>query len=308
MTADLITALEEALRSTLNFIENTESELGIILGCGDKARAALAASRAAPECQQPDLVTADRYGRRRVAKMYAEIETLRRSIRAEGTEAVQSAWDAVEEHIDYAYRPAALDLTPAPAVEPRTVIGGDASVAVCQICDIAGCKHVRGEAPVVEPVAQALHRSFPEAGDGRPMPPMGDDLMTAGLSADDARFVAVQLAQNGLTLTLAAEPVAWRWRPKESSVWIYDPKPEWLEMQSSDEIDAEPIYAYPPATPAQDAARVPEIAAAFDAGAMAVHREWLRAHENGEGPPRGEPDFSEAASDYAAFRAIGGDA
>ena len=42
-----------------------------------------------------------------------------------------------------------------------------------------------------------LHRSFPEAGDGRPMPPMGDELMTAGLSAEDARFVAVQLRNNG---------------------------------------------------------------------------------------------------------------
>ena len=50
-----------------------------------------------------------------------------------------------------------------------------------------------------------LHRSFPEVGDGRPLPPMGDDLMTAGLSAEDARFVAVQLAQNGLTLVLEAD-------------------------------------------------------------------------------------------------------
>ena len=45
-----------------------------------------------------------------------------------------------------------------------------------------------------------LHRSFPEAGDGRPMPPMGDELMTAGLSAENARFVAVQLRQNGYYL------------------------------------------------------------------------------------------------------------
>lgn len=45
-----------------------------------------------------------------------------------------------------------------------------------------------------------LHRSFPEAGDGRPMPPMGDDLMTAGLSPEDARFVAIQLRQNGFYL------------------------------------------------------------------------------------------------------------
>jgi hypothetical protein len=45
-----------------------------------------------------------------------------------------------------------------------------------------------------------LHRSFPDAGDGRPLPPMGDELMTAGLSAEDARFVAVQLRQNGYYL------------------------------------------------------------------------------------------------------------
>ncbi|UOF80330.1 hypothetical protein [Caudoviricetes sp.] len=37
-----VLALVEALRSTLNFIENTEGEMGVILGCGDKARAALA--------------------------------------------------------------------------------------------------------------------------------------------------------------------------------------------------------------------------------------------------------------------------
>lgn len=37
-----VAALVEALRSTLNFIENTEGEMGVILGCGDKARAALA--------------------------------------------------------------------------------------------------------------------------------------------------------------------------------------------------------------------------------------------------------------------------
>ena len=45
-----------------------------------------------------------------------------------------------------------------------------------------------------------LHRSFPDAGDGRPLPPMGEELMTAGLSPEDARFVAVQLRQSGYWL------------------------------------------------------------------------------------------------------------
>jgi len=64
-------------------------------------------------------------------------------------------------------------------------------------------------------VSDHLHRSFPEAGDGRPLPPMGDELMTAGLNAEDARFVAVQLAQNGLALTPAATLAQLRrWRDK----------------------------------------------------------------------------------------------
>jgi hypothetical protein len=36
---------------------------------------------------------------------------------------------------------------------------------------------------------------------------MGDTLMTAGLSADDARFVAVQLEQNGWTLAPIAQAI-----------------------------------------------------------------------------------------------------
>lgn len=52
---------------------------------------------------------------------------------------------------------------------------------------------------------QQDHRSFPEAADGRPMPPMVDELMTAGLNCEDARFVAIQLAQNGLTLAPAEQ-------------------------------------------------------------------------------------------------------
>lgn len=46
----------------------------------------------------------NKYGNRRIITMYAEIQVLRTAIRAEGTEAIQNAWDRVEEHIDYAYR------------------------------------------------------------------------------------------------------------------------------------------------------------------------------------------------------------
>jgi len=46
---------------------------------------------------------AEKYGRRNVPKMYAEINVLRAAIRLEGSAAIQAAWDAVEEHIDFAY-------------------------------------------------------------------------------------------------------------------------------------------------------------------------------------------------------------
>lgn len=48
--------------------------------------------------------TTPRYGRRKVTGMIANVEALRRQIRAEGTPAIQSAWDAVEEHQDAAYQ------------------------------------------------------------------------------------------------------------------------------------------------------------------------------------------------------------
>ena len=47
---------------------------------------------------------AQKYGNRNVPKMIAEWDAHRKACRAEGTPAIQAAWDAVEEHIDYAYR------------------------------------------------------------------------------------------------------------------------------------------------------------------------------------------------------------
>lgn len=38
---------------------------------------------------------------------------------------------------------------------------------------------------------------------------------------------------------------------------------------------------------------------AYMAGAVGVHEEWLRAHAAGEAPPRGDPEFREAATDHA---------
>ena len=49
------------------------------------------------------LVIPERFGIRRVSKMYADINKLRQEIRSEGTDTIQEAWDRVEECIDYAY-------------------------------------------------------------------------------------------------------------------------------------------------------------------------------------------------------------
>ena len=46
----------------------------------------------------------ERFGKRRVDRMYADMNKLRAAIRAEGTDAIQDAWDRVEECIDFAYR------------------------------------------------------------------------------------------------------------------------------------------------------------------------------------------------------------
>jgi len=45
-----------------------------------------------------------KYGRRNIPKMYAQINILRSAIKEEGTPTIQAAWDKVEEHIDFVYR------------------------------------------------------------------------------------------------------------------------------------------------------------------------------------------------------------
>ncbi|MDZ7905197.1 MAG: hypothetical protein U5N55_05045 [Cypionkella sp.] len=49
-------------------------------------------------------MNAAKYGNRNVPKMIRQVDALRHAIAAEGSPAIQAAWDAVEEHIDYAYR------------------------------------------------------------------------------------------------------------------------------------------------------------------------------------------------------------
>ena len=42
------------------------------------------------------------------------------------------------------------------------------------------------------------------------------------------------------------EPVAWRWRAKGASLWVYDPDGEWLKEHKGS-IEAEPLFTRPQA-------------------------------------------------------------
>ena len=75
---------------------------------------------------------------------------------------------------------------------------------------------------------------------------------------------------------------------------------EYGELEHKDVLEALRMV-WPSAAPPADAG----MREAYIAGATAVHNEWVAATERGDGPPRGEPDFSEAASDYAALTALG---
>jgi hypothetical protein len=48
-------------------------------------------------------------------------------------------------------------------------------------------------------------------------------------------------------VTQHGEPVAWRWRPRGATNWIYDPTAEWRGQQKGADIDIEPLFAAPPA-------------------------------------------------------------
>ncbi len=41
--------------------------------------------------------------------------------------------------------------------------------------------------------------------------------------------------------TWPVEPVAWRWRPRGATNWIYDPSPEW-RVEHLDSIEVQPLY------------------------------------------------------------------
>lgn len=46
----------------------------------------------------------DRYGQRKVVKIFNDMDRLRKAIRAEGTPKIQEAWDRIEPVIDLFYQ------------------------------------------------------------------------------------------------------------------------------------------------------------------------------------------------------------
>ena len=79
-------------------------------------------------------------------------------------------------------------------------------------------------------------------------------------------------------------------------------EPSHKVVKMLDEADA---FAAVLDQPAQPVAQEPrpvghnDMVEAFMAGAFSVHEEWLRAHAASEAPPRGDPEFREAATDHA---------
>ena len=145
------------------------------------------------------------------------------------------------------------------------------------------------------------------------------DHVVKGDPVDVANF-AMMLHQRGERIAQAA--------PAPHYGWIFlnpDTGIEWSEqhpVESGEAVDAENVR---PATLAELKAqmvsawsdlmdreasddRAPDpsdgLREAWIAGAQAVHAEWLRANEAGESPPRGDPEFGEAADDYASSAAV----
>jgi hypothetical protein len=77
-------------------------------------------------------------------------------------------------------------------------------------------------------------------------------------------------------LTLAdAEPVAWRWRQRGATLWVYDPTPEWRETHK-DEVEIEPLYG----APAQAAPVIERLTAKADEQATALDQIMTTASDN----------------------------
>ena len=68
-----------------------------------------------------------------------------------------------------------------------------------------------------------------------------------GMNGDEGQE-AVIVIESALAEIGECEPVAWRWKAKVFNEWVYNPTIEWLEKQSSSDIDKEPLFTLPPST------------------------------------------------------------
>ena len=109
-----------------------------------------------------------------------------------------------------------------------------------------------------------------------------------GVGNDQARgcYQAMLSASPALS---ASEPVAWGYPMSDGKSLAV------VSLTKSGRCTT-PLFTHHAPSVSQS---VETIAAAYEAGALAVHNEWLAAAERGDDPPRGDPEFSEAANDYA---------
>ena len=121
-----------------------------------------------------------------------------------------------------------------------------------------------------------------------------DFLNVRNLASDAATALRRLASSDG---GVKGEPVAWLVVGSHSFTRLKSLADSWQRSG----VTLQPVYTAQPA----DAGMREALQEAYIAGAIAVHNEWLAAFERGEGPPRGDPDFSEAASDYAALTAPG---
>jgi len=111
------------------------------------------------------------------------------------------------------------------------------------------------------------------------------DALRAASPALSASEPVAYLYERAMGMTVGGEPDCW-----QTGLTFVNPD------RHSGIRNVRPLFTHPAPSVSPS---VETIAAAYVAGALAVHNEWLAAAERGDDPPRGDPEFSEAANDYA---------
>jgi len=115
--------------------------------------------------------------------------------------------------------------------------------------------------------------------------PKSNRILSSIAAALSASEPVAYLYERAMGMTVSGEPDCW-----QTGLTFVNPD------RHSGIRNVRPLFTHPAPSVSPS---VETIAAAYVAGALAVHNEWLAAAERGDDPPRGDPEFSEAANDYA---------